>query len=90
MMQDIDDSLCAAIFIGYHASAGNVDGTAAHTVSGRSLSSTKIDGAEMGGMIAYLPNVERADNHTVRFVGTIIETSMFLEMTVGYPSIMNQ
>lgn len=40
-------------------------------------------------MIAYLPNVERIDNHTVRFVGSIIELSMFIEMTLGYPPTMN-
>ncbi len=56
MMQGIDDSFCAAIFIGYHASAGNVDGTAAHTVSSRSFSSIKINGTEMseGGMNALI------------------------------------
>ena len=40
-------------------------------------------------MIAYLPNVERIDNHTVRFVGSIIELSMFIEMVLGYPPTMN-
>jgi D-aminopeptidase len=37
-------------------------------------------------LIAYLPNVERIDNHTVRFVGDIVEVSMFIEMALGYPS----
>ena len=37
-------------------------------------------------LIAYLPNVARIDNYTVRFVGTIIENSMFLEMASGYSS----
>jgi len=27
MMEGIDDSFCAAIFIGYHASVGNIDGS---------------------------------------------------------------
>jgi len=186
MMEGIDESFGAAIFIGYHASAGNVGGIAAHTVSGRALSSIKINDIEMteGGMnaliaghfgvpvvmisgdeaavrevtdmlgpiegavvkwhhshtsgrtlmpeaaqalikekvqaglkrrqqlepfriegpltldmtykndkaaelIAYLPNVERIDNHTVRFVGSIVELSMFIEMALGYPSAMN-
>ena len=186
MMEGIDDSFDAAIFIGYHASAGNTDGIAAHTVSGGRLMSVKINGKEMteGGMnaliaghfgvpvvmisgdeaavrevtdmlgpiegavvkwhyshtsgrtlmpeaaqalikekvraglkrrhqleplrmgdpltldmtykndkaaemIAYLPNVERIDNHTVRFVGSIIEISMFIEMALGYPPTMN-
>ena len=39
-------------------------------------------------MIAYLPNVERIDNHTVRFVGSIVEISMFIEMALGYPPTM--
>jgi D-amino peptidase len=186
MMEGIDESFGAAIFIGYHASAGNVGGIAAHTVSGGDLSSIKINSMEMteGGMnaliaghfgvpvvmisgdeaavrevsdmlgpiegaivkwhyshtsgrtlmpeaaqalikekvqaglrrrrqlepfriegpltldlaykndkaaelIAYLPNVERIDNHTVRFVGSIVELSMFIEMALGYPSTMN-
>jgi D-amino peptidase len=40
-------------------------------------------------LIAYLPNVELLDNHTVRFVGDIIEISMFIEMALGYPGTMN-
>lgn len=185
MMEGIDESFDAAIFIGYHSSAGNIDGIAAHTQSG-DFTSVKINGLEMteGGMnaliaghfgvpvvmisgddaavrevsemlgpiegavvkwhhshtsgrtlmpgaaqaliknkvqaglrrrgeleafriegpltldlaykndeaaemIAYLPNVERIDNHTVRFVGTIIELSMFIEMALGYPPTMN-
>ena len=40
-------------------------------------------------MIAYLPNVERIDNHTVRFVGSIVEISMFIEMALGYPPTMS-
>ena len=187
MMEGIDESFGAAILIGYHASAGNVDGIAAHTISGGALMSVRINGMEMteGGMnaliaghfgvpvvmisgdeaavrevsdmlgpiegavvkwhyshtsgrtlmpeaalalikekveaglgrrgqlepfkiegslaldmtykndkaaemIAYLPNVERIDNHTVRFVGSIVEISMFIEMALGYPPTMNR
>jgi len=186
MMEGIDDSFCAAIFIGYHASVGNIDGITAHTVSSEAFLSVRINGVEMseGGMnaliaghfgvpvvmisgddaavrevsdmlgpiegavvkwhyshtsgrtlmpeaaqalirekvhaglrrrqelkpfriegpltldltykkaeaaeiIAYLPNVELIDNHTVRFVGNIIEISMFIEMALGYPAAMN-
>ena len=46
MMQGIDESFDAALFIGYHASAGNPGGIAAHTVSSKAFSSVKIDGAE--------------------------------------------
>ena len=185
MMEGIDDSFGAAIFIGYHAGVGNIDGIMAHTISGSKLSSVKINGIEMseGGMnaliaghfgvpvvmisgdeagvrevsdmvgpiegavvkwhyshtsgrtlmpeaaqalikekvqaglrrrqelepfrieglltldltytsskaaemIAYLPNVELIDSHTVRFVGSIIEISMFIEMALGYPPTM--
>jgi D-amino peptidase len=185
MMEGIDASFDAAIFVGYHTGAGNIDGIVAHTISSTAFSSVKINGIEMseGGlnaliaghfgvpvvmisgdaaavrevsgmlgpiegavvkwhyshtsartlmpaaarslirekvqaglrrhqelkpfhiegpltldltykndkaaeMIAYLPNVERVDNHCVRFVGTIIEVSMFTEMALGYPSTM--
>jgi len=185
MMEGIDDSFDAAIFIGYHASIGNPDGIAAHTLTG-DLTSVKINGIEMteGSMnaliaghfgvpvvmvsgdeaavkeisdlvgpiegavvkwhyshsagrtlmpkvaqaligekaraglrrldeiepyhlegpltldmsykndeaaelMAYLPNVELVDNHTIRFVGSIIEIVMFTEMALGYPATMN-
>jgi D-amino peptidase len=185
MMEGVDESFSAAILIGYHASAGNMDGIAAHTVSGGDLLSVKINGMEMteGGlnaliaghfgvpvvmisgddaavrevsdmlgpiegavvkwhyshtsgrtlmpeaaralikekvtaglrrrgqlepfriegplaldmtyknkkaaeMIAYLPNVELIDSHTVRFVGSIVGISMFIEMALDYPPIM--
>ncbi len=32
----------------------------------------------------------RIDNHTVRFVGSIVEISMFIEMALGYPPTMNR
>lgn len=36
-------------------------------------------------LLSYLPNVERVDSHTVRFVGEdMIEISRFLRMAVGY------
>jgi D-amino peptidase len=186
MMEGIDKSFSAAIFLGYHSSVANTDGVAAHTISSAALSSVKINGTEMseGGinaliaghfgvpvvmmsgddaaveevsemlgpiegavvkwqcshtsartlmpeaarsvikekaqrglrrlqelqpfhiegpltldltyqndkaaeLIAYLPNVERISNHSVRFVGSIIEVSMFIEMALGYPSTLN-
>ena len=185
MMEGIDDSFSAAIFLGYHSSVANTGGIVAHTISSATLFSVKINGTQMseGGinaliaghfgvpvvmmsgddaavkevsdmlgpieravvkwhcshtsartlmpeaarslikekaragvrraqelqpfhidgpltldltyqrdkpaeLIAYLPNVERLDNHTVRFVGTIIEISMFIEMAMGYPSTL--
>jgi D-amino peptidase len=185
MMEGIDDSFCAAIFIGYHSSASNTGGIIAHTVSSTAFVSVRINDIAMseGGinaliaghfgvpvvmisgddaavsevsdmlgpiegatvkwnyghtsartlmpeaaqaiikekasaglqrcqelkpfhiegplaldltykndkaaeLIAYLPNVDRINNHTVRFVGTIIELSMFIEMALGYPPTM--
>lgn len=36
-------------------------------------------------LLAYLPNVERVDSHTVRFVGKdMVEVSRFLEVATGY------
>ena len=185
MMEGIDDSFCAAIFLGYHSSVANSGGIVAHTISSTALSSVKINGTEMseGGinaliaghfgvpvvmmsgddaavkevsdmlgpiegavvkqhcshtsaqtlmpgaaqalikekvqaglrrrqelepfhidgpltlelkyqndkaaeLIAYLPTVERINNHTIRFVGTIIELSMFIEFAMGYSPTM--
>jgi D-amino peptidase len=185
MMEGIDDSFNAAIFIGYHASAGNPEGILAHTQSTADFYSVKINGREMSEgamnaliaghfgvpvvmvsgddaavaevsevagpmegavvkwhssrtagrslmpkaaqalirektlaglrrrdeippftiagpltldlayknadaaeMIAYLPSVERIDAHTVRFVGDIVQISMFFEMALGYPPAM--
>ena len=186
MMEGIDDTFSAALFLGYHAGVGNIGGIVAHTISSAAFTSVKINNIEMseGGMnaliaghfgvpvvmisgddaavsevsdmlgpiegavvkwhyghtsartlmpeaaqalirekakagierrkglkpfhiegpltldltykndkaaemIAYLPNVERIDNHSVRFVGSIIELSMFIEMALGYPPTMN-
>jgi D-amino peptidase len=36
-------------------------------------------------VLAYLPNVDRVDSHTIRFVGKdMIEVSRFLEVATGY------
>jgi D-amino peptidase len=39
-------------------------------------------------LIAYLPNIERINNHSVRFIGSIIEVSMFIEMALGYSATL--
>ena len=56
MMEGIDESFGAAIFIGYHASAGNTGGIAAHTMSGAAFLSVKINGSEIaeGGINALI------------------------------------
>ena len=48
MMQGIDKSFDAVIFIGYHARAGTKDGVLDHTYSGGTVSSIKVNGMEMG------------------------------------------
>lgn len=48
MMQGIDGTFDAVIFIGYHAQAGTKDGVLDHTYSGASIYSVKINGVEMG------------------------------------------
>jgi len=48
MMQGIDSSFDAAMFIGYHARAGSKDGVLDHTYSGSSVFSVKVNGLELG------------------------------------------
>lgn len=47
MMQGIDVSFAAVIFIGYHAQASTVDGVLDHTYSGQ-LKSVRLNGREVG------------------------------------------
>jgi D-amino peptidase len=47
MMEGIDASFDAVLFIGYHAKAGTVDATLDHTISGGTVYSIKINGIEM-------------------------------------------
>lgn len=48
MMQGIDETFDAVLFIGYHARAGTEDGVLDHTMSSRTISSIKVNGIEMG------------------------------------------
>ncbi len=48
MMQGIDDSFDAAIFIGYHARAGTTDGVLDHTYSGAAIYALRINDLEVG------------------------------------------
>lgn len=48
MVQGLDETFDAVIFIGYHARAGTKDGVLDHTYSGSSVYSIKINGLEMG------------------------------------------
>jgi D-amino peptidase len=47
MMQGIDDSFDAAMFIGYHASTTNTAGVRAHTISSASLTDVRVNGRSM-------------------------------------------
>ena len=47
MMEGIDESFDAAIFIGYHSSTTNTAGVRAHTISSANLTSIRLNGVEM-------------------------------------------
>src|SRR5215510_11511593 len=47
MMQGIDDSFAAAVFIGYHASEWTADAVRGHTISSARLLGIKLNGAEV-------------------------------------------
>jgi D-amino peptidase len=47
MMEGIDESFDAAIFIGYHAGTTNPDGVRAHTMSSARLADIRLDGRSM-------------------------------------------
>ncbi len=56
MMQGVDSSFSAAIFIGYHAGTTNPDGVRAHTFSSATLADVRLNGRSMpeGGVNAAL------------------------------------
>ena len=47
MMQGIDSSFSAAIFIGYHSATTNAQGVRAHTISSATFSAVKLNGQPM-------------------------------------------
>jgi D-amino peptidase len=47
MMQGIDESYSAVLFVGYHAGAGTQDGVLDHTISGSVVQSVKVNGMEL-------------------------------------------
>jgi D-amino peptidase len=47
MMQGIDDTFAAAIFIGYHTSTTNTQGVRAHTISSARLTDVRLNGVSM-------------------------------------------
>lgn len=56
MMEGIDSSFAAAVFIGYHASTANVRGVRAHTMSSATLTGLAINGRQFpeGGINAAI------------------------------------
>lgn len=48
MMQGIDETFDAVIFIGYHARAGSADGVLDHTYSGAAVHALRVNGKEIG------------------------------------------
>ncbi|MEX1140155.1 MAG: M55 family metallopeptidase [Bacteroidota bacterium] len=47
MMQGIDATFGAVVFVGYHASEGTTDAVLDHTISGGTVASIKVNGIEM-------------------------------------------
>ena len=47
MMEGIDDTFDAVLFIGYHASTSNPRGVRAHTMSSANLTGLRLNGREM-------------------------------------------
>ncbi len=47
MMQGIDDSYSAVLFVGYHAGAGTADAVLDHTISGSVVRGVKVNGVEL-------------------------------------------
>lgn len=48
MMEGIDESFDAAMFVGYHSMRGTADGVLNHTISGRSIHGITVNGNPMG------------------------------------------
>jgi D-amino peptidase len=48
MMQGLDESFNAAMFVGYHSMRGTADGVLNHTISGRSIHGITVNGRPMG------------------------------------------
>ena len=58
------------------------------TISGPLQMELAFQNREAAELLAYLPNIDSIDAHTIRFTGDIVELSMFIEMVLGYPETM--
>lgn len=56
MMEGIDSSFAAAVFVGYHSGTSNVHGVRAHTISSATITSVTLNGVEVpeGGLNAAI------------------------------------
>lgn len=56
MMEGIDSTFAAAVFVGYHSGTSNVAGVRAHTMSSATLTGVKLNGVEVpeGGLNAAI------------------------------------
>ncbi|HSA56770.1 MAG TPA: M55 family metallopeptidase [Gemmatimonadaceae bacterium] len=56
MMEGIDSSFAAAVFVGYHSGTSNVQGVRAHTISSATITSVMLNGVEVpeGGLNAAI------------------------------------
>ena len=56
MMEGIDSTFAAAVFVGYHTSTANLNGVRAHTMSSATLTGVQLNGVEVpeGGMNAAI------------------------------------
>ena len=56
MMEGVDSTFAAAVFIGYHSGTANMSGVRAHTMSSATLTSVKLNGVEVpeGGLNAAI------------------------------------
>lgn len=56
MMEGIDSTFAAAVFVGYHTSTANLKGVRAHTMSSATLTGVQLNGVEVpeGGMNAAI------------------------------------
>ena len=67
------------------AALGRLDDFAPYTMTGPLELEISFKNYMPAELMAYLPNVERVDSHTIRFVGRdMTEISKFVEFTTSY------
>jgi D-amino peptidase len=84
MMEGIDSTFSAAVFVGYHAGTSNVKGVRAHTMSSATITSVRLNGVEVpeGGLnaaiaghfgvpVVAITGDDAAIAEVTRFTGTV-------------------